>query len=175
MDNIIIRKAKLEDVIQISEIVVEDWKIVYKDIIDSEFLDSMNVENQYQKEIERYTSYIVATNGNNEVLGYAWQQELDDDVADCEIVALYIKYSYRGNGIGKKLLLNTINYFRKLGKRKMIIWCLKDNYESRKFYEKMGGKEFKLNTHKWGKKEYEIISYIYDLENKLKGVNLWGK
>lgn len=33
--------------------------------------------------------------------------------------------------------------FRESGKKRMIIWCLKDNRESRKFYENVGGKEYK--------------------------------
>ena len=164
MNDIIIRNAKIEDVRQISEIVVEDWKVAYRGIIDSKFLDSMSVEKQYQKEIERYKEYVVATS-NNKILGYAWQQIIEDEIADCEIVALYDKYSYRKNGIGKKLLLNAINHFKESGKKKMIIWCLKENFESRKFYEKMGGKYLKDCYHKWGNKEYDIISYIYDLDD----------
>lgn len=46
----------------------------------------------------------------------------------------------------------------------MIIWCLKENADSRKFYEKAGGKEFRSGTHNWGGKEYDMISYLYDLE-----------
>ena len=42
-------------------------------------------------------------------------------------------------------------------------WCLKVNVESRKFYEKVGGKEFRTGSHHWGGKEYEMISYLYDL------------
>ena len=164
MNSVVIRNAEIEDVKQISEIVVEDWKIAYKGIIDDDFLESMNAEKQYEKEIKRYKNYVVAVNDSNEVLGYAWRQILDtDEMADCEIVALYVKYAYRKNGIGKKLLLDTIDNFKEIGKKKMIIWCLKENYESRKFYEKMGGKESEISSHKWRDKEYNIISYLYDL------------
>ena len=56
-----------------------------------------------------------------------------------------------------------VKYFRESGKKKMIIWCLKENVESRKFYEKMGGKEFRTGSHNWGGKDYDMISYLYDL------------
>ena len=46
----------------------------------------------------------------------------------------------------------------------MIIWCLRENYEARKFYEKMGGKEYKAGTHRWGNRDYEMISYLYQLD-----------
>ena len=54
--------------------------------------------------------------------------------------------------------------FRKSGKQTMIIWCLEDNHESRKFYEKMGGKEYDTGTHRWGDREYDLISYLYHLD-----------
>ena len=124
MNNLVIRSSKEEDLRQISEIVVEDWQIAYRGIIDNEFLNSMSVEKQIQKEIDRYHEYIVATNGN-EVLGYAWPRMIEDEVADCEIVALYVRNEKRKKGIGKKLLLYSINHFRELGGKRMIIWCLK--------------------------------------------------
>ena len=48
----------------------------------------------------------------------------------------------------------------------MIVWVLKENYESRKFYEKVGGKEFHTGSYNWGGKEYDMISYLYDLDQE---------
>ena len=163
MENgIIVRKAKAEDVGQIAEILVEDWKTAYRGIIDSAFLDSMSAESRYEIEIKRYRDYIVAADGNA-VLGYAWLQETDEEGADCEIVALYVRYALRKNGIGKLLLRDAVRRFREMGKKSMIIWCLKDNKESGRFYEKTGGKEFRSGSHRWGGREYEMISYLYDI------------
>ena len=158
-----VRKAEREDVRQISEILVEDWKKAYRGIIDHDFLDSMSADQRYEIEVKRYQNYIVATAGK-EILGYAWLEITEDETADCEIVALYVRYSKRKNDIGKLLLQYAVNHFRKIGKKKMIIWCLKENYESRRFYEKTGGKEFQTGSHNWGGKDYEMISYLYDLE-----------
>ena len=52
MDGMMIRKAEAEDVRQISEICVEDWQKAYRGIVDSEWLDSMSVDKQYEKEIK---------------------------------------------------------------------------------------------------------------------------
>ena len=46
-NEIFIRKAEKEDVRQIAEILVEDWKTAYRGIIDDAFLDSMSVDNRY--------------------------------------------------------------------------------------------------------------------------------
>ena len=161
-EEIIVRKAEKEDVRQIAEILVEDWQKAYRGIIDSDFLDSMSVDQRYEIEVKRYQKYVVATDGN-EILGYAWLEMTEDEAADCEIIALYVRYSKRNNGIGKRLFQNAVRYFRESGKKKMIIWCLKENTESRKFYEKIGGKEFKTGSHNWGGKDYEMISYLYDI------------
>jgi len=58
---------------------------------------------------------------------------------------------------------HAVSFFRESGKKKMIIWCLKGNHESRKFYENIGGKQYKTGSHNWGGKEYAMISYLYDL------------
>ena len=161
-DGVVVRKAEKEDVRQISEILVEDWKKAYRGIIDSDFLDSMSAGNRYEIEIKRYGKYIVAADADM-ILGYAWLEAAGDETADCEIIALYVRYSRRNNGIGKLLLQHAVSRFREAGRKRMIIWCLKENYESRRFYEKNGGKEFRTGSHNWGGKEYEMISYLYDI------------
>lgn len=159
---ITIRDAEREDVRAISEIIVEDWKRAYRGIIDDAFLDSLNVDRRYDIEINRYRKYIVATDGR-EVLGCAWLETAEDDAADCEIVALYVRYAHRKNGIGRRLLECAVSRFRENGRKRMIIWCLRENRESRVFYEKMGGREFRTGSHNWGGRDYDMISYLYDL------------
>ena len=161
-NGIIIRKAEKEDVRQIAEICTEDWKKAYRGIIDSGFLDSMTVDSRYEIELRRYEKLIVAADGDR-VLGYAWLEAAGDEPADCEVIALYVRYSERNQGIGKLLMQYAFSRFRENGKKKMIIWCLKENQESRRFYEKTGGKEFRTGSHNWGGKDYEMISYLYDL------------
>ena len=161
-NEIIIRNAEKEDVRQIAEILVEDWQKAYRGIMDDAFLDAMNVSKRYEVEGKRYQKYVVAADGN-EILGYAWLEASADEPADCEVVALYIRYAKRNHGIGKRLMQYAVHHFREIGKKTMIVWCLKENGESRKFYEKVGGKEFRTGSHHWGGKEYEMISYLYDL------------
>ena len=84
------------------------------------------------------------------ILGYAGLETAEDEPADCEVIALYVRYSERNNGIGKLLMRYAMNHFRETGKKKMIVWCLKENHESRKFYEKIGGREFRTGSHHCG-------------------------
>ena len=159
---ITIRQAEKEDVRQIAEILVEDWQTAYRGIMDDAFLDSMSADQRYEIEVKRYQKFIVAADGD-EILGYAWLEASDEEPADCEVIALYVRYAKRNRGIGKLLMRHAVDHFRETGKKKMIIWCLKENAESRKFYEKIGGKEFRTGSHNWGGKDYEMISYLYDI------------
>ena len=159
----IIRKAEEGDVRQIAEILVEDWKTAYRGIMDDDFLDSMNAEQRYQIEVRRYSEYTVAAE-QQVILGYAWNQLTEDGEADCEIVALYVRWSERKSGIGRALLANAMDTFRQAGRKRMIVWCLRDNDEARRFYEKTGGQVYRTGTHRWGNRDYDMISYLYNLE-----------
>ena len=162
---IVIRKAMEADVGQIAEIMVEDWKRAYNGIIDSAFLDAMSVEQRYPIEVQRYQKYMVATDGQ-EILGYAWNEMMAEESADCEIVALYVRYDRRKSEIGRMLFQNAMDSFRAAGKKTMIVWCLKENQEARKFYERMGGKADQTGTHTWGNRVYDMISYRYRLDEQ---------
>lgn len=159
----IIRQATREDVWQIAEILVEDWKTAYRGIIDNAFLDSMSVEERYQRELKRYQIYRVATIGT-EILGFTWNNMAGDEAADCEIVALYVRYVKRNSGIGRALFYDSMDIFRAAGKKRMIIWCLRENASARRFYEKMGGHVYQFGTHRWGDHTYDMIAYLYDLQ-----------
>ena len=67
--------------------------------------------------------------------------------ADCEITALYVKSVLKRKGIGKKLMQEVIQKLQDQGKTQMILGCLKENYPSRAFYEKMGGKILKIEKN----------------------------
>lgn len=172
MNQLIIRNVKKEDLRDVAEIVVEGWKTSYKDIIDNMFLDNLSVEETYQKRLNDYTEnkFIVAEL-NDEIVGFCRYKVGNNyrdkyPEVDCEISALYVKPNYKRKAIGKELINYSINDFKDNFCSKMIIWCLKDNYPSRAFYEKMGGAYCGEKNLQLGDKEYKEVGYIYSL-NKL--------
>ena len=90
-NGITVRNAEKEDVRQIAEILVEDWQKAYRGIMDDAFLDSMSADQRYEIEVKRYQKFVVAADGN-EILGYAWLEMAADEPADCEVIALYVRY-----------------------------------------------------------------------------------
>ena len=45
----------------------------------------------------------------------------------------------------------------------MILWCLKDNEPSKKFYTKMGGKIIKEREISMGENDYKEICFLYSI------------
>lgn len=82
---------------------------------------------------------------------------------DCEITALYVKTDLKYNGIGTKLFQFVVNEFKSQSKSKMILWCLKDNEPSKKFYTKMGGKNIKERVIEIGEKSYCEVGFMYNI------------
>ncbi len=126
--------------------------------------------NERIEKIRRYykdNGFIVAEL-NNEVVGFCnyidtnkFTQGISD--IDCELLALYVKPDLKYNGIGTKLFQFVINEFKSKNKTKMILWCLKDNEPSKKFYTKMGGKILKERTIEIGEKNYCEVGFIYNI------------
>lgn len=78
-------------------------------------------------------------------------------------MALYVKPNLKYNGIGTKLFQFVIKEFESKNKTKMILWCLKDNEPSKKFYTKMGGEIIRERTIEIGKEEYLEVGFEYNI------------
>lgn len=167
-----IRTATINDAEKVAKIKIEGWQTAYRGIIDDEFLDNMNLNEEIEKRknnIEDGVDIIVAEL-NNEVVGFCLYRNYIKDPemyhnANCEISSLYVKSSLKRNGIGTKLMQHVIQKLQNQGKTQMILGCLKENYPSRTFYERMGGKLLKIEKITFGNNEYEEVIYEYDISN----------
>lgn len=170
MDEVVIRRARFEDLRSVSEIVVASWKDAYRGIVDDEYLDGLTVEENYRRRAGNFTDdgFVVAE-VNGEVVAfcrYVFENAYADrfpDV-DCELCALYVKPDCKGDGIGKRLIRFVMQDFKDRGYRRMLLWCFKDNFPARVFYEKMGGVYGGTGVVSRGGKDYDEVCYVYDLE-----------
>ncbi len=169
MKDIIIRNINENDIPSVAEIQVDGWKTAYKGIIDDIILNSMNKDEKIERFKSNYqkNGFIVAE-FENKVVGfcrYSDNNEFTPDIQDidCEITALYVKSDLKYNGLGTKLFQFVINEFKTKNKTKMILWCLKNNEPSKKFYTKMGGKIIKERRIEIGEKEYLEVGFEYNI------------
>ena len=169
-DNIIIRNAKMEDIESIARIKVDGWKTTYAGIIDNEILDSMSVDTEINSYTNKYSlDNIFVVESNNQVLAFCRvydydESPYDDMEIDCEIREIYVRPDIKRMGIGSKLFNYVLNYFKNKGKNKLYLGVFKDNFNSRKFYEKMGGTLGKEDYLEIRGKSYPVVSYIYNLK-----------
>ena len=169
MENVIIRNIEEKDIPSVVDIQINGWKSAYNRIIDDNVLNSMNRNERIAKRKNDYkeNGFIVAEL-NNQVVGfcrYIDSNKFTQDIPniDCELLALYVKPKLKYNGIGTRLFQFVINDFKSKNKNKMILWCLKDNESSKKFYIKMGGKIIKERAIEIGEKEYLEVGFEYNI------------
>ena len=143
MENIIIRNIEEKDIPSVAKIRISGWQIAYRGIVDEKYLDSMNVGEEIEKRKKDYrqNGFIVAEL-NKEVVGfcrYIDNNSFIQDMSniDCELLSLYVDPTLKSNGIGTKLFEFVVDEFRRKNKTKMILWCLKDNEQAKKFYTKI--------------------------------------
>lgn len=167
--NIVIRKVKYEDIEQIVNININDWKKVYKGIIDDITLDNLNRNEKIEKWRKHYNiGNVIVAEEHGKVLGYCRYDDnavYENSDIDSEIIAIYIDYDNLGKGIGRKLVEYVMNDLKNKNKTKMVIWCLEKNENGRKFYEKIGGKLIPDEKYfeKDGKR-YKEVGYIYNIK-----------
>lgn len=166
-----IRLNRIEDQEQMAHIKVDSWNKTYKNIIDPDYLATLNYEDQTKRYIESFNEYknnvlVAIDKETNKVIGYACFSLNENefvDISDCELVSLYLDPKYTGKGIGKSLFRETIKILRGYNKRHMVLWCFKGNTNAIKFYKKLGGIEYTEKLARIGTKVYPEYAYLFDI------------
>ena len=167
-EDYIIRFNRLEDQEQMAKIKIEGYQNTYDGIITSTYLKKMDVKEQterYYRSFEEYKYRVLVAVRDNEVLGYSCFDPKEKAFKyDSELESLYIKQGNHNKGIGTSLFIETAKQLLSLGKRNMIVWCLKDNKNAIKFYESLGGIKSETKLAKIGEDTYEEYGFYFDLE-----------
>ena len=167
-EDYIIRYNKIEDQEQMAHIKIDGWRNTYDQIIASKYLKGLDYKEQterYYRSFEEYKDKVLVAIRGKEVLGYSCFESKEKSFKyDSELVSLYIKTSEIRKGIGASLFKETTKELYSKGCRNMIVWCLKDNINAIKFYEKLGGINTEIKNAKIGDESYEEYGFYFDLD-----------
>lgn len=149
------------------------WKESYKGIVNDDFLELINQEEEIQKSINNLMDSLNDSSRrfllkvNNEYVGILRVRKTKyEKYSHCgELGALYLLDSMKKKGYGKILFTRAKKELIDMGYRSMIIGCLVDN-PSNEFYKYMGGKLVDTNTFVLPNGQ-ELIENIYYYENIL--------
>lgn len=174
-DQIIKRKARIEDAAILSSIGVLSWQAAYRGIIPDTYLDSLSVE---KKEVQVAKSLTIPENHfalaeiDNQGVGVIcfrpYYNKDKKEQGSWEIQALYILPQYWRNGIGQSLIKYAIRYMISISVSSYGLWVLFENHRARKFYESMG---FCLSDNERaitiGGKELIEVYYTIDINDAI--------
>ena len=137
MDNLIIRKATIDDASGKGYVHYQSWIETYTGLFPDEYMASLSLERSV-KLAEDYPENTYVALVNDMIIGFCcYLASRDDDLKDTgEIMAVYVLKDYQGLGIGKKLMevcYKELSHFSKLS-----LWVLSSNKKSVAFYEKEG-------------------------------------
>ncbi|WP_042478270.1 GNAT family N-acetyltransferase [Bacillus ndiopicus] len=158
-----IRQAKLEDAKGIAIVHVDSWRSTYRGIVAQSYLDNLSYSER--EELWRtaipYGHVFVAENKQGEIVGFATAGKERSGVYpdyQGEISAIYILEEYQGQGIGKALIQQGVQYLQMKGFVSMLVLVLADN-PSTAFYEAIGGEKIDVVEIEIGGESFKEAVY----------------
>lgn len=133
-----IRKATIQDVPRIAEIIVFGKRVAYRpifnnDVVSFNELQVINLIEEYRSNPALVDNMLVYDDGI--IKGVINRSFKDNAVEICEF---YVEPFFKGNGIGKQLIQQVILEARTNKRNKIFLWVIQDNLSARKFYENNG-------------------------------------
>ena len=142
MNEVFIRPALESDLEGIVLLLLRIWKEQYRSFLPASFLDKMNFDHQlkrHQKYFGKGSTYLIAENGQKDLLGFCSFGENRDSFPDSswELYTLYVAPEQQGKGIGSSLIKEILRHL--VHEDEMAVWVMEAN-PFRQFYEKRGFK-----------------------------------
>ena len=144
-----IRTATVEDSAAIAKVQIDTWHSSYAGIVPAEHLASLSYENCESWWTDVLTinrldvCVLVAETTEAEVVGFAsgGPEREKNGVYSGELYSIYILREYQRRKLGRRLVAAVSRFLLSSGLCSMLLWVLKDNCPSRRFYEALGGEE----------------------------------
>lgn len=154
-----VRRAVLDDADAIERIRTDTWRDAYRGLMPDSLLDGLDYDATRRRALMRAPpphQFALVAEVDGAVVGFCLggRSRTPDDPFRGEVYAIYVLPEHQGRGIGRALLGAGAKELLERGFPSMIIWVLRENAPSRRFYERMGGE------------------YVRDDERELTGVRV---
>jgi len=136
-----IRKATIQDIPRIAEIIVFGKRVAYRPIFNDDNgtfndLQVIHIIKEYQNNSVLIDNMIVYDDGI--IKGVINRIYTDDSMELCEF---YVEPFFKGMGIGKAMIQYAVSGARTANIKRIFLWVIKDNFTARRFYEANGFEE----------------------------------
>ena len=162
-----IRRALPSDAPGIARVHVESWRSTYVGIVPDDYLASLDGtgrERVWRRLIadEAQVTH-VAEHSRDGIAGFVsgGPARENDPSYSGELYAIYLLEQYQRQGIGRRLVTELCAWLLSQGLASMYTWVLEEN-PSRRFYESLGGIEFKRQTITIGGLDLAEVAYRWD-------------
>jgi len=154
-----VRRAVVDDADAIERVRTDTWRDAYRGLMPDSLLDTLGYDaTRRRAQISALPphQFALVAEEAGEVIGFCLggRSRTPEDQFGGEVYAIYVLPDHHGRGIGRSLLQAAAKELADCGFRSMIIWVLRENAPSRRFYERMGGR------------------HVRDQERELEGVRI---
>jgi len=140
-------------------------RTTYQGIYPVEFLSGLSYEHSRRRWETVYLSpkscdVTFVAEESSKIVGFmiCGDDRDNDPTYKGEVIGIYVLQSKQRQGIGKQLMLATVNEFRNRGFDSMIVWVLADN-PARHFYEHLEGEHIQTRDTTVGGKRFQECGY----------------
>ena len=140
-----VRHAVVDDADAIERIRTDTWRDAYRGLIPDSVLDGLGYDATRRRAqmsaLPVHAFVLVAEDDGAAVVGFCigGRSRTPDDPFSGEVYAIYVLPAHQGMGIGRELIRESARELASRGLDSLLIWVLRENAPSRRFYERMGG------------------------------------
>lgn len=139
-----VRRAVVDDADAIERIRTDTWRDAYRGLMPDSLLDGLGynaTRRRAQMSALPAHAFVLVAEDDGAVVGFCigGRSRTPDDPFSGEVYAIYVLPEHHGRGAGRALLEAAVKELQARGHPSMIIWVLRENAPSRRFYERMGG------------------------------------
>ena len=140
----IVRRARVDDADAIERVRTDTWRDAYRGLMPDSLLDRLGYDATRRRAFMAALApdeFVLVAEVEGAVVGFCLggRSRSPDVSFRGEVYAIYVLPQSHGRGIGRALMQAAAKEFLERDLHSMIIWVLRENAPSRRFYERMGG------------------------------------